>query len=212
MAPNTDWNAWHEEYDDPGSRLAERLGVVQDAIERWLDSSEPGPVRVLSACAGDGRDLLGVLERRTDASRVSGTLLEADVRNAERARRRIAHLGVLGLTVSQSDAGLADSYDGSVPADLVLLCGIFGNISDEDVRRTIEGAADLCRNRGVVIWTRHRMEPDLTPRIRRWFAEAGFAEEAFVAPERGIFSVGTHRFLGDPGSLQRGRRLFTFLR
>ena len=75
---STDWDAWHDDYADPTSPLAQRLQVVQRAIEGHLDSSAPRDVRVVSACAGDGRDLLQVLERRDDADRVSATLIEAD--------------------------------------------------------------------------------------------------------------------------------------
>jgi hypothetical protein len=63
-----------------------------------------------------------------------------------------------------------------------------------------------------VLWTRHRKEPDLTPRIRGWFAAAGFDEEDFTTPEHGIWSVGAHRYTGPPAPLVPRRRLFTFVR
>jgi hypothetical protein len=53
--------------------------------------------------------------------------------------------------------------------------------------------------------------PDLTPHIRDWFADAGFSELAFVAPEEALFSVGMSRFLGAPQPLRRGQ-LFRFTR
>ena len=85
MSSSTDWDAWHDDYADPASPLSERLRVVQGQIAEWLDESAPGPVTVLSSCAGDGRDLLEVLGRRPDADRVTGMLLEADPRNTARA-------------------------------------------------------------------------------------------------------------------------------
>lgn len=91
----------------------------------------------------------------------------------------------------------------------VLLCGIFGNIGDEDVHRTIAAAPRFCNNAALVIWTSHRREPDLTPDIRAWFTEHGFDKEAFVAPEDAIYSVGVNRFRGDPTALEAGARLFT---
>ncbi len=54
---------------------------------------------VMSSCAGDGRDLLQVLERRNDASRVTATLLEADPRNAELATQHINRLGLRTIEV-----------------------------------------------------------------------------------------------------------------
>ncbi|MEJ7755344.1 MAG: hypothetical protein WKF83_02510 [Nocardioidaceae bacterium] len=64
MSPKTDWNAWHEDYEDPSSLLSERLRVVQRHIDDWLDETAPAAVSVMSSCAGDGRDLLEVLEAR----------------------------------------------------------------------------------------------------------------------------------------------------
>jgi hypothetical protein len=70
----------------------------------------------------------------------------------------------------------------------------------------------LCRPGARVIWTRHHNPPDLTPRIRRWFAEAGFAERAFDAPVEFPYSVGVADLVGPPQPLRAGRRLFTFMR
>jgi hypothetical protein len=33
-----DWRAWHDAYDDPGSSLAQRLGVVQERIADALQA------------------------------------------------------------------------------------------------------------------------------------------------------------------------------
>ncbi len=50
-----DWQGWHQRYDDPDSALSRRLRLVQAHICSFLDRVED-PVRVVSACAGDGRD------------------------------------------------------------------------------------------------------------------------------------------------------------
>jgi hypothetical protein len=54
----------------------------------------------------------------------------------------------------------------------------------------------FCAPGGTVIWTRHRRPPDLTPAVREWFAQAGFTEESYVAPEPYVLSVGSHRLVG----------------
>ena len=64
----------------------------------------------------------------------------------------------------------------------------------------------------TVIWTRHRLEPDLTRSIRAWLDGSGFVEEAFHAPDDVLFSVGVARFAGRPRRLQPAGRLFTFVR
>ena len=212
MNSMTDWDSWHWAYGDPSSLLSERLQLVQRYIADWLDASAPAPVTVLSSCAGDGRDLLEVMEGRSDANRVTATLIEADARNATRATNHITRLDLSTVEVRCTDAGTSNAYLGAVPADLVLLCGIFGNITDDDVHRTVAATPQLCKQNAVVIWTRHRQDPDLTPRIREWFREHGFEEEHFDAPDHAIYSVGVHRFVGAPEPLVAEQHLFTFTR
>ncbi|WP_211370095.1 hypothetical protein [Nonomuraea turkmeniaca] len=53
-----DWQEWHDEYDRPDSRLSQRPRVVQSRIRPALDAAAPGrPVKAISLCAGQGRDL-----------------------------------------------------------------------------------------------------------------------------------------------------------
>jgi hypothetical protein len=208
----TDWVHWHDQYDDPTSALAHRLAVVRGHIRDWLDGTAPEPVTVLSSCAGDGRDLLPVLAERSDAGRVRATLLEFDDRNVVTARAFAEAHGLTSVRVEHADAGDSSAYLDEAAADLVMLCGIFGNITDEDVRRTVDATPELCRPGARVIWTRHHKPPDLTPRIRQWFAYAGFAERTFDAPADFPYSVGVHDLVGPPKPLRAGRRLFTFVR
>lgn len=56
----TDWVDWHDPYADPQSPLARRLRVVQRHIRAFLDGCTSVAPRVVSVCAGDGRDLLDV--------------------------------------------------------------------------------------------------------------------------------------------------------
>jgi hypothetical protein len=113
--------------------------------------------------------------------------------------------------VVKGDAGLTDAYRTSVPAEIVLACGVFGNITDDDIARTISGLSSLCALGATVIWTRHRQAPDLTPHIRTWFAEAGFVEDAYDGPDRLFIGVGVHRLAVDPRPFVPGRRLFDFV-
>jgi hypothetical protein len=202
-----DWYDWHRPYDDEASPLSQRLRLVQRHITAFLDRRSDPVVRVVSACAGQGRDLLGVLRDRPDASRVRGRLVESDPRNAAVAR---AHAPA-GIEVVEADAGELAAYAGAVPADLVLFAGVFGNIVDADIRATVAALPRLCAAGATVIWTRTREAPDLTPALRGWLAEDGFVEEAFEAPDGVRFSVGVHRLAAEPQPLGEGR-LFTFVR
>ena len=50
----SDWNEWHQEYDEPGSELAERLRLVQKRVATVVDACPSGTVTVVSICAGQG--------------------------------------------------------------------------------------------------------------------------------------------------------------
>jgi hypothetical protein len=210
----TDWWRWHEIYDASGSSGQKRLVAVQCHIDAVLDARGAGPVRVVSACAGQGRDLLPVLAGRAGQPVVRAWLIERDPRNVAEARRVIVEAGLGEIEVVEGDAGTTDAYAGAVPADLLLLCGVFGNISDEDVEVTVRALPRLCAAGATVIWTRHRGEPDLTPSIRRWFVEAGFEEQAFDSPGPGTgsYSVGVDRLVAGLEPYEPGRRLFSFAR
>lgn len=202
----TDWAVWHDPYDDPTSRLSQRLHAVQAQVSCALDRATHGPIRLLSLCAGRGLDVLPVLLRHPRGGDVLGRLVELDARNCAVARG----LAPPGLEVVQGDAGTTDACVGAVPSDLLLLCGIFGNVSDEDVRRTVTAAASLCAPGATAVWTRSTHEPDLTPAIRQWWGAAGFAETSFETGGSGGWSVGAARLTGEPQPFVPGQRLFTF--
>lgn len=236
----TDWRAWHDDYADPTSALSRRLALVRGHIDAALDDTTledttledttlddttlddtlstgtaldgraDTEVTVVSACAGQGHDVLGVLGRRADAARVRATLIEFDPGNVRLARATAARLALQRVEVRCADAGELSSYEGAVPADLVVFTGIFGNISHADIERSIAALPQLCASGATVIWTRTRRPPDVTTHVRRWFADVGFAEVAFHAPEGTLFSVGVHRLRADSQPLAGGR-IFEFL-
>ena len=206
------WTSWHDDYDDPASALAQRLVVVVARIRDALDALPPGPVHLLSVCAGQGRDVVAALRDHPRAGDVVGLLVEADPHNVEVARSSLAGAGLGRIEVRCADASATDAYAGLEPADLLLLCGIFGNVPDDDVHRTVQHAPSLCARGAWVIWTRHRRRPDLTPTIRGWCADAGLEELAFDSPGEDSFSVGTARVVVGPSPFVPGVRLFEFVR
>jgi hypothetical protein len=116
-----------------------------------------------------------------------------------------------GIEVVIGNASSTDALVGAVPADLVLACGVLGNLSDSDVQRTVQAMPELCAEHGVVIWTRHTWPPDLTPRIRHWFSKAGFNELHFASPGPESYSVGMHELRDPPRPMISGKRLFSFI-
>lgn len=206
----TDWHEWHGHYDDQDSSLSRRLKVVQRRLDE-LVSSEVRMQRILSLCAGDGRDILPVLARHADEHRPEAVLVELDAALAAAAERRAAASGV-AATVVTGDAGLTVTWQTTVPVDLLMLCGIFGNISEADIRKTIDAAGAMLEPGGSVIWTRgYLTHEDLRPRIRHWFSEAGFTECSFDSELTG-YGVGVHRLTSNTPATPIPARLFSFVR
>jgi hypothetical protein len=207
-----DWVRWHDAYDDPASGLSTRLALVQSYLSDALAAAPEGQIRVVSLCAGQGRDVIGVLPRHPRKDDVAALLVELDPANAATARAQAAAAGLPGVTVREADGGTIRSYADALPADVLLLCGIFGNVTDEDIHRTVAASARMCVPGGTVIWTRHRRPPDVTGRIRSWFAAAAFDEVAFEMPETTTMTgVGVHRRqAGASSEPADDGRLFTF--
>jgi hypothetical protein len=206
-----DWAGWHAGYDDPSSPLAARLDRVRAHLRRALDEAPAGPVRLVSLCAGQGHDVIGALPGHARRRDVSAVLIEHGERNVAEARRRAEAAGLPEVTVRRADASRASQFADVLPADVLLLCGIFGNISAADIRRTVAAAPALCAAGATVIWTRHRRAPDLTPDVRAWFTAGGFDEVAFDAIETStLVGVGVNRLRRAPAAGLPDEPLFTF--
>src|SRR5690606_17231917 len=73
--PLMDWGRWHEEYDDPDSRLSRRLEVVSARLAEAIAAC-PGRLRLLSLCAGEARDVISVLSEHPRSRDVDATVVE----------------------------------------------------------------------------------------------------------------------------------------
>jgi len=206
-----DWKQWHDAYADPDSSLSRRLVAVQRLVADALDAAPAGAIRLISMCAGEGRDVLGILPDHPRRDDVHARLVELDPDLAERARATADAAGLTQVEVVAGDAGSVDAYAGMVPADVVLVCGVFGNITDADIANTIATLPQLCNRAATVIWTRHRKAPDVTPSIRDWFAASSFDEVVFESEGAGGFGVGAARYASEPRAFTPGAHLFRFV-
>lgn len=210
----TDWLGWHAEYDDAGSSLARRLVVVQRFLRTALGELQlDRPVRLLSLCAGDGRDVLPVLAEHPRP--VHALLVELDAHLAAEARRAADRLGLPEVQVRAVDAGTTASFGDHLPVDVLVACGVFGNIEPEAVRRIIAALPGWLEPDGVVLWTRGHGDgrADAGAQVREWFVADGFAELGYVAPPDARFRVGmARRPAGSAMSLPEAERLFEFVR
>ncbi len=204
------WWEWHKPYQDPSAALSMRRSAVVRYLRDALDRCPPGPIALISLCAGRGRDVTTVLSDHPRRADVTARLVELDPRNVRIAEQGTAALEGPTVVVVRADAGVTNAYVGAVPADVVLVCGVFGNISPSDIEHTIDLLPSLCAPGAAVIWTRHRRPPDLTPMIRSRFESAGFAERGYDGPTGLYFGVGVHELVGAPRPIEPGRRLFTF--
>lgn len=206
----TDWQAWHGHYDDQESSLSRRLTVVQQRLGEIV-TERAAVSRILSLCSGDGRDILPVVSRQPNHRRPQVVLVELDPGLAAAGERRAVDAGV-DATVVVGDAGLAKTWKSVVPVDLLMLCGLFGNISEADIHRTIDAARGMVSRGGNVIWTRgYFADQDLRPQIRQWFTEAGFRETTFDSEPSG-YGVGVNQLTMGARATPIPDRLFSFVR
>jgi len=204
-----DWYDWHAFYDDPASGLSRRLSWVQGQIRAALDGAGPGPIRAISLCAGQGLDLVGALADHPRRADVTARLVELDPRNTEVAVGLVAEAGLANVEIVTGDASLTSQYADFGPADVVIACGLFGNMTDADVDAMIGYCGQLCAEHGTVVWTRARWAPDLVPQICAWFEERGF-ERTWLSPPGYTQCVGAHRRIAPPDPLDPAAVMFTF--
>ncbi len=212
-----DWVRWHRDYETPNSSLSRRLAVVRRDLRRALHEAPRNPDgtrRLISLCAGDGRDVLPVLADHPAGRDVRALLVELDPDLSAAARATAAALGLAGVEVCTADAGTADTYRDAGPAHVLLACGVFGNISIEDMRRTVATLPSLLVPGGIAIWTRGRGlgADDRSGEVRACFAEHGFTELDFTRPDDARFRVGMARLTRAAGRAPApGARLFEFV-
>jgi hypothetical protein len=208
-----DWQSWHDRYDS-SAELAARLQLVQAQITTCLDSLPPGPVQVISVCAGDGRDLVGALCDHRRAPDVRARLVEREGELVELGKRTAATAGLSGrVEFVAADATTSTPYVGMAPADLVLACGVLGNVRETDLAELVGNLRALCRPGGFLVWTHHRRTIEgrrLTELIRGLLGAARFEPVTYHVTPEGTSGVSTHRYGGGIVPLRPEQPLFRF--
>lgn len=207
MNSTVDWVEWHKAYDNPDASLSRRLQIVRARIGEILDRLPNGPIRLLAMCSGDGRDILPVLVAHPRGRDVSGRIVELDERLVRRARK----VAPPGIEIVQGDAGTSDAYQGAAPADLVMCCGVFGNVTGAEVQSTIAAWRFLCSPSAFVIWTRAGNDAhDPRPQVREWVVSAGFREVSWDGELAETYGVGVSQLVVQPEPFSPGERIFQF--
>jgi hypothetical protein len=206
-----DWKAWHDKYDDPASDFSKRLETVRARIADALDAAPAGPLRALSICAGQGRDLIPVLAEHPRGRDVHARLVELDPDNTAFARELVTEAGLENVEVVTGDASLTDHYLDLAPADLVIVCGVYGNLRAPDIENTIAACAGLTKTGGTVVWTRGRKpEVERVPQVCAWYEQHGF-EQLWLEDPAVQMCVGMHRHVGPVTPLEAGASMFEFV-
>ena len=179
-------------------------GCIRDALDTAATWSDPGDQRVRGRRPRPARRA----RRPPTRGRRRTAAWSSSTPSSPRPRPRHAPPGV---EVVCGDASTTSAYAGAVPADLVLVCGIFGNISDDDIHNTVDALPSCARRARPSSGRATAAPPDLTVDIRQWFAEAGFEEVAFTGSDDFLFGVGAHR-LTAPTARVRARRAAVHVR
>lgn len=184
--------------------------MMQRGIRSVLDDAPAGPIAVVSMCAGQGHDLLGVLADHPRKHDVVARLVELDPANAEAARSTARELGLDGILVLEADAGTTDAYAGAAPASLVILAGFFSFLSDADIERLISMLPQLCASGASVVWARGTTGSSNAAQILELLRRAEFVEAEPEDLGRTPLHIGVATFAGTPMPLEPGVRIFTF--
>ena len=208
-----DWAKWHEKYEVSPAMKA-RLVIVREHLSRCLDLQPPGPIQILSICAGDARDLIGLMEAHPRKKDVNALLVENNSELVEAGRKVISEAGIESqLTFSMSDATISSTYVEFVPVDIALLSGVFGNLRPEECARLIRSLCSLCKRGGYVVWTRHRQIHGGLSQIaliRQHFEDSRFEEVQIGDTADDKFTIATYRYQGAGEILRAGGKLFEF--
>ncbi|MDN4522605.1 SAM-dependent methyltransferase [Mycolicibacterium austroafricanum] len=204
------WYQWHSRYDDLESDDTDRLEVVQEVLASVLDTAPSGALAAVSVCAGQARDLLPVLIHHPRGHDVSARLVELDPLNASFLHGAIGSTGLTGIDLVVGDGGEINSYHGALPADLVLLAGVFAHIDMLDVHRTIASLPAFCRPGGVVVWSSYGPGMINADAVLAQFESGAFQRHRVIHGTRADFLVAAHRYTGPRGEFPSGQRLFSF--
>lgn len=189
-----------------------RLALVKEHLSTALVEAPPGDVRILSICAGDGRDVISTLEEHPRRGDATAQLVELDPTSAHDAERTAARAG-LGdqIHVLNADATDFATYQGIAPAEIVLACGVWGHVPPQERGKFIDAAARLSTPHGCLIWTRRLSENGLAELLECFRADAWEQHRVGVTPDR-RFAVVTHRYRGETLAIPAEGRIFHFRR
>ena len=207
------WSDWHRMYQN-NEALKTRLDLVRQTLRAVLDARPSGRIRLVSICAGDGRDVLEVVATHPRRSDIEAWLLDSDAPSVARGLTAVASLGLARpVHFRRADAAAAQSYIDIVPADILLASGFIGRLTFGELEHFAACLPAFCNAGTELIWSRHvrgNQGVDIS-RVRELFRMHQFDERAFAIASTNGYAVGWQRFAGTAISLDPKMRLFDSL-
>ncbi len=205
------WNLWPDSAYKK-QPYQHRLSTVQEHLAKCLDAAPVGSLRIISICAGDGRDVIGVLESHRRRSDVSACLLEQNPQSVAAGVCRSTTAGLENTVAFLNvDATAYATYKNLAPADIVLLCGVWGHVPADERGQLVQAVASLCNPGGTVIWTRGVAKGMIRLRqIQIHFAAPAWDQVRLSLTRDNNWAVVTHRYCGPTGKLPASGRIFNF--
>jgi hypothetical protein len=204
------WSNWHNEYENENSELNARKRAVQAEVFALAAKCQPGPITIISICGGQGREVIGALEHHPRRADVRGRIVELDEDNAAFARSTARKAGI-GIEVFAGDASLAASYAGLPPADIVVISGVFGHLSNSDRVSLISFVRQIVKTGASVVYTFFRWDEEQVQQLRSYFSDQQFEEGAFETLDgKYKFIIARAQYSGAPLPFDAGAKVFNF--
>jgi hypothetical protein len=188
--------------------------VVQAHLTECLEMAPRGPLRIVSMCAGDGRDVIGVLRSHPRRTEVTAWLVELD-RESVAAGLRLASGAGLGKSVNflHQDATAYETYLEIAPSDILLVCGVWGHVPVHERSPLVRAVTCFCSPGGTVIWTCGTKKGGTRlQEIQSLFTGSSWEIVRLSSTPDKRWAVATHRYNGPPNALPRGGPIFNFQR
>ena len=205
------WSGWPQDAYRR-EHYQQRLRTVQAHLAECLDRAPDGSVRIVSVCAGDGRDVIGVLQSHRRRNDVEAWLVELD---GQSVAAGVQHATASGLeqmvNFIHGDATDYSAYTNFVPCDVALVCGVWGHVPAHERALLVRALASFCKPGASVIWTRgvsKRMSR--LDDIQSQFGGSSWERTCLSFTPDDEWAVGTHRYCGPPLELPARGPIFHF--
>jgi ubiquinone/menaquinone biosynthesis C-methylase UbiE len=205
------WSGWPElAYQRPHMR--ERLRIVQEQLAECLDQAPRGPLQILSICAGDGRDVIGVLQSHRRQKDVEAYLVELNGQSVTEGIKQMEASGLENVVnFINADATDYSTYKNLAPCDIVLLCGVLGHVPANGLAKLIHALASFCKPGGKIIWTRKISKGEhLLKQVQSQFDDNLWSPVRQDSTFNKKWVVCTYRYRGPALEIPRNGRIFTF--